>query len=306
MPSILIFDDAAYVEPKQSEKDALINEIQAGDYRLSYSSLAAFSISPRNFIAYKLQERKSSPAMLLGEVVHCKVLEPDKFTDRFKPAPNVNAATVEGKNVWAGIFEEMTGAQLERNKQGNPVLPKLSEMIAAIKEKTGITVLPGAINEAADFRARMLIKNRACRFVIDKITQVEIPVSCEFAGIKFSGRVDGRSKGIIVDIKNMPDATIRKAEYTIKERKMSWQAAIYSKAVSDNVGYYILAVDGNGETSAHKLSERYIELAETQILECIDKFKSLIEESFFDRSVWDMSQDFWLRSENNPFGVNVI
>ena len=39
----------------------------------------------------------STPAMILGELVHCMVLEPEKVPERYFIAPNVNGATKEGK-----------------------------------------------------------------------------------------------------------------------------------------------------------------------------------------------------------------
>ena len=50
-----LFEDG-YIEPKAEEKAALIAELQSGNYKLSFSSLSAFAVSPRAFIAYKLQE----------------------------------------------------------------------------------------------------------------------------------------------------------------------------------------------------------------------------------------------------------
>jgi hypothetical protein len=44
-----------YVEPKAEEKAAVIAKLQSGDFTLSFSSLEAFSRSPRQFIAYKVK-----------------------------------------------------------------------------------------------------------------------------------------------------------------------------------------------------------------------------------------------------------
>jgi len=316
---VLSVFDEVYIEPKQAEKDALIDKLQSGEFTLSYSSLSAFTVSPRNFIAYKLQEQKTTPAMIMGEAVHCKVLEPDEFSKRYYIAPTVDASTVAGKKIWADIYEKFTGEELPVNKQGNQVVPKIADIIDAVKRATkvvdesgktvshGIIVLPGKSNEEADFRARMLVKNAACRYIIDQITQTESKVEFEFAGIQFTGRVDGYGPPLIMDIKNMPDAQLRPANFTIMARKMYWQAFAYSLGMPDaQRDCYILAVDGNGETSAHCFARRHFEKAQIEMQEYCDQFKQVIEESFFNRSVWDMSQDFWLRNDKNPFGVNYL
>lgn len=315
----LLFEDT-YIEPKQEEKDELIDKLQGGDFTLSYSSLHAFSISPRNFISYKLQEKKTTPAMILGEAIHCKILEPDAFKDRYYIAPEVNAATSEGKNTWAKIYIDLTGNDLPLNKAGNYVIPKIADLIAAIKNyttqvdketgktiKEGITVLPGSVNKEAEFRARMLIRNTATRWVIDQITQTEQHISFTFSGIRFTGRIDGSGRSMIADIKNMPDATLFAATQTIMRRKMYWQAFCYDTGLEGPPrDCYILAVDGNGETSPHLFHQRHKEKAEREMAEYCNKFKDLIADSFFDRSVWDQSQEYWLKTEHNPIGINFL
>lgn len=312
-----VFDE--YEEPKQAEKDALIDKLINGDFSLSYSSLAAFSVSPRAFIAYKLKERKTTKSMILGEAVHCKVLEPDMFGERYVIAPDVDGTTVAGKNAWAELYMKLTGDELPTNKQGNYVIPKQELLIEQVKELTkkvdsetgkvlfdGITILPATVNKEADFRARMLVTNGATRHVINMITGTELVIRYEFAGIKFTGRIDGKGAGMICDIKNMPDATLRAAKYQIMARKMHWQAFGYNRAYEEDCRCYILAVDGNGETSAHLFDNKHLERAEVEISEYCRLFLDLVADSVFDRTVWDASQDFWLRNEYNQFGINQL
>ena len=69
---------------------------------------------------------------------------------------------------------------------------------------------------------------------------------------------------------------------------------------------YIACVDGNGEVSVHQISERQLEQAEVEVNEYVDKFKDTAMAGMFDPSVWDQSQDFWLRTEENPYGINMV
>lgn len=306
-----------FVEPKQAGKDALIAKLSAGDYSLSFSALTAFAVSPYAFICYKVQEWKQTPAMLMGEVVHCRLLEPDEFSKRYRIAPNVSASTTEGKAVWAEIYEEMTGDTLPRNKVGNPVLPKIEDLIDLIKQATtekdkdgkvikpGITVIPGEVGEEGDFRARRLLKNSASRHIIDQLTQTELAVEFELSGVKIRGRVDGCSDRIIMDIKNVVNAELHVAAYAIKSRKLHWQAWAYSQATGIR-NYYVCCVDGKGEVSVHKISERMLDQAEVEITEYVERFKDLAFEGNFDPSVWEQSQDFWMKTSENPFGINFM
>ncbi len=306
-PSAPFAELEAFVEPKAEERAELIERLQRWDFSLSFSSLSKFAVSPYAFIAYKLQERKETPAMLLGNVVHCRLLEPDRFQDLYRIAPTVNAATADGKNAWGEIYEQMTGTELARNKQGNVVLPKLETVIAEIKAATGITVIPGRIAEDGDFRARRLLQNRASRWVIDQIGQTEHFLEMDLGGIRFTGRIDGLGEGMVMDIKNMPSAELRAATYQIKARRLHWQAWAYLKATGRKK-YYVTCVDGNGEVSVHLIPERMIEQAEIEVLEYIDRFKDAVVQSslFPEQDIWASSQDFWLTTNENPQGINII
>lgn len=139
--------------------------------------------------------------------------------------------------------------------------------------------------------------------MIDQLTQTEEAVEIMVAGVKIRGRVDGRSESIILDIKNVVNAELHAAAYAIKSRKLHWQAWIYSEALGIR-NYYISCVDGRGEVSVHKISEKQIDQAEIEIHEYVERFKDLAVAGMFDPTVWDQSQDFWLQTEQNPFGIN--
>lgn len=303
MEAIDIFEDG-YVEPKAEEKAALIAKLQSGEYTLSFSSLTAFAISPAAFIAYKLQESKTTDAMLLGELVHCLVLEPEKAKERYFIAPNVNAATSDGKNEWAKIYMDFLSVDLPQNKQGNYQIPKIADIIAEVKNETGTTIIPHSVNELAKFRARKLVSNRACRAVLNKVDYTERKIEFEFSGLKFRGVIDAGGHRVIADLKNMPDATYQKATGAIWGRRLHWQAFGYDSAIGGGNTCYILAVDGNGETSVHAFHQTHLDWAEKQMKEYVYKFKSCVAESLFDPEIWSMSQDFWLRSELNEHGIN--
>lgn len=298
--------ETEYIEPKQEEKDALIAQLIAGDFKLSFSSLYAFSVSPREFIRYKLQsnklqqDRAKTPAMLLGEAVHCLVLEPDQFAKRFFVAPDVNAATKEGKAEWAKIYGDFVGEV--------PADAKLTkgQIIEAVKLATGVQVLDGKTFQSAEMRARQLRGNRASAHILNQIEITETKIECVIEGIIFRGIIDGYSghANIIADVKNMPDATWDRAAGAIWGRKLHWQAHIYDKAKGYGHRCYILAVDPNGEVSVHGFSENHLLSAGRQIKTYLNRFKECIFLSQTTPSIWDSSQEFWLQSEFNEYGIN--
>lgn len=295
-----IFDDSAYIEPKAEEKAQLIAELQSGDFTLSFSSISEFKKSPRAFIAYKVKESKDTPATLLGSAVHCLVLEYEKYAEKYFIAPDVDGSTKEGKDAWKKIYADFVC------EPGDKFKMKQSDIIAAVKESTGTTVLNAKIDKQAKFRARSVLKNKACRYVLDQITYTEKAVNWEFEGIKFRGFIDAGGPGIIADLKNMPDATLFKAQNTVYSRGLNLQAFGYDRSQGGGNACHILAVDGNGETSVHCFSDRNLWSAEKQLQNLCYHFKRAILESMFDPTVWDASQEFWIESDMNPNGINYL
>jgi hypothetical protein len=292
--------ETEYVEPKQEQKDALIAQLIAGDFKLSFSALHAFSVSPREFIRYKLQERVTTPAMLLGKAVHCLVLEPDEFDKRFFVMPDVSASTKEGKAEWAKIYSKFVGEI--------PADAKFTkgEIIEAVKEAVGVQVLDAKTAKSAEMRARQLRNNRASAHILNQLEVTETKVECVIDGISFRGIIDGYSEhaNIIADVKIMPNATWDKAAGAIWGRKLHWQAHIYDKAKGYGHRCYILAVDPMGEVSVHGFSENHLLAAGRQITSYLNRFKECIFLSQTTPGIWDSSQEFWLQSDFNEYGIN--
>lgn len=311
----MIFDYSElldYVEPKESEIQAVIDSLHRDDFTLSYSSISAFGISPRAFIAYKVRERKETDAMLLGTIVHCLILEPDTFALRYVVGPNVDASTADGKNDWAKFGMKHRLPEFEKNKAGNYVIPKLDVLKSEIEAVSGFKVITGKMYEEAQFRARCAVKNGAFQFVLSRITQTEVDtpegftISVGPSNYRFKGRIDGQGEGIRMDIKNVRDASRHAAARTIQYGGMAMQAYIYEQAygVAD---YYICCIDATGETSVHRLSRKMILDAGDQLAGdggLLTVFERAISDSFDRPSVWAESQDFWLRSQENPFGIH--
>jgi hypothetical protein len=311
MESSTIFDYSElldYVEPKESEIRAVIESLHRDDFTLSYSSISAFAISPRAFIAYKVKERKETDAMLLGTVVHCLILEADTFASRYVVGPNVNALTLEGKEAWAE-FALSKGVDVPVNEKGKYVLPKLDDLKAEIKAASGVQVITGKMYEDAHFRVRCAVKNSAFQFVLSSITQTEVDtpegftISVGPSNYRFKGRIDGQGEGVRMDIKNVRSAQRHDAARAIQYGGMALQAYIYEQAYGV-AEYYICCIDATGETSVHRLSRKMILDAGEQLEGLLTAFERAISDSFDRPEIWTQSQDFWLRSGDNPFGIH--
>lgn len=293
--------ESDYVEPNAEAKAALIKELQEGNFTLSFSALSAFAESPRQFIAYKLRERVTTPAMILGEAVHCLVLEPEEFNKRFYIAPDVNAATKDGRAAWVKMHEDFLGP-MENEKM------KKGEIVDAIYNASKVRIIDAKIYANAEMRARQIITNKASAFVLSKIESTELKVTTEIEGIKFRGVIDayGETEKVIADIKNVPDATWTAAQRMVWTRALHWQAYIYDRSKDGGHDCYIIAVDPLGEVSVHGFAEHHLVKASREIGEYITRFKECIFLSHTEPEIWDSSQEFWLTSAFNPYGINYL
>jgi hypothetical protein len=275
-------------------KQELIDKLSEGDYKLSFSALSAFAVSPRNFIAYKLQERAPTKAMILGEALHVAILQPHLFNILYVSGPEVDATTKEGKKAWLDFLAQHTGIEAEKMT--------VAEIKQKVKEASKVTILEKAAIEELKRKQDAVLNNFVCKSFLDRleVAEVDIP-EVIINDITFRGRVDGLGDDFIIDLKNVPNAQIKRAENEIRGRRLHWQGFIYSYAYDMMKAPYILAVDDDGETSVHKFSNYQLDEAERQIMKLTDAFKRRCFEGSFDPRVWDSSQDFW-----TPDGINLI
>jgi hypothetical protein len=275
-------------------KQELIDKLSEGDYKLSFSALSAFAVSPRNFIAYKLQERAPTKAMILGEALHVAILQPHLFNILYVSGPEVDATTKEGKKAWLDFLAQHTGIEAEKMT--------VAEIKQKVKEASKVTILEKAAIEELKRKQDAVLNNFVCKSFLDRLQVAEVDMpEVIINDIAFRGRVDGLGDDFIIDLKNVPNAQIKRAENEIRGRRLHWQGFIYSYAYDMLKAPYILAVDDDGETSVHKFSNYQLDEAERQIMKLTDAFKRRCFEGSFDPRVWDSSQDFWSQD-----GINLI
>lgn len=273
-------------------KQQLISNIARGDIRLSFTSLEKFSISPKAFINYKLAKFEQTEAMLLGQLVHMMVLEPDKVSTYFVEAPEVNGATKEGKAVWHELY-----CQYVEQVPAEGFKMTIADIQTAITASTGVSVLSAKTFQAARLRADAILENRVALQYIQGEAEVKLPEGFELFGLPFSGRADlvNFEDCYIMDIKTMADATRNNAAREIVKKKYHWQAAIYMEAFGIN-DFGFVCVDGNGEVSVHALSEGMKNQALAEMRFYCERFKEAVQKP----ELFNQSQEFYTG------GVNLI
>jgi len=153
---------------------------------ISHSRLEMFRKNPalyKKTYVDKVVVRESSPAMILGSLVHCMLLEPEKVEQRFSVAPVCDKRTKAGKETWdefkSGLAEGVEIITHDDVEQAN-------RMIAAIHENSS----------SGYFQSPTVVKEK------DILTTIDFDGGSQVQ-IKFVPDMYCPEKGFLVDLKTV-------------------------------------------------------------------------------------------------------
>lgn len=264
MIDVLIEQEVEKLASEESQREdklnALIGRIERREEILSHSSFNEFCKSPLHFIRYKLREKVTTPAMLFGSMVHCLVLEPDEFANRYFIAPVCDRRTKQGKLTWANALEQA----------GNKEMVKGEDYEKALKIKNRI------------------YQNGASRWVMDNITHTEVSTDWDFGGYRWRGHIDGMGESIMVDLKKVVDASPRKVEHLIKYERYGRQPVHYLRSKGNRHEFYFIAFDDKANISVHRMTKGALSVER----EAIDFYMNKFQYCAF-KGYWGQSYDFY-------------
>lgn len=181
---------------------------------LNYSGAKQILRSPLHYQAFLNEEKKDTPALRMGRLVHLASLQYDVFQAEVHVGPDVDKRSKEWKEFKAGIADGVDIITADENAQ-----------ITAIAKS-----------------ARGAIQNL-------KLTDCEMEQSVEshYHGINIKGRPDLVGKNpegetVVVDVKTTTDASIEQFAKDVASYKYHLQAAFYLEMTSAKK-FYIVAVE---------------------------------------------------------------
>lgn len=184
---------------------------------LNWSSLKAMASSPLLYAWRQEHPRPDSPAMALGRAVHCAVLEPAAFGDRYVVRPaGLDGRTKEGK-AWAADARE----------RGLEVL--------SADDGATVTACSSAVHDHD--AARGLLEG--CLY--------EQGLTWALDGIACKGRLDALDRGSVVDLKTCRDmgSFARDFARMSYHGQLAWylDGARAAGAVDDDAQAFVVAVE---------------------------------------------------------------
>lgn len=258
------------VSSRQLHIDRIVNGLMSHKDHLSYSSISSFKNSPRKFIDYKMGVKDETDAMLYGSMLHCLVLEPDDFYNRYHIIDDTEKCNEIGgaKPRATKVYKEWY--QIAIQEAGQKKIVETNDYYAARTAASNVT------------------NNRASAKILQMATQREKPLDWEYKNFKFKGFIDGDGEAAIFDLKSCPDASPQKFQREIMNRGYYMQAAMYLCGLGQVKDSYIIAVDRMNGVSVHKLENKLVEHGASEYNEILDKFNHCILTDAFDQS-----HDFW-------------
>jgi len=270
-------EEVVIIQDFKQKLDQLIDDLMTGKKLLSFSSLKKFRDTPIDFVNYVLQKPEQTEAMFLGTVIHCLVLEPEKFDERYTVMDDTaKVAEIGGGNPRNTNLYKEWKANFLANVKGTVITIKIHEQAKAI--------------------ANNIMFNRAAKKIISLCPEREKYIEWQYKNFGFRGYIDLNGQKLKADLKLVPDASPRKAQRTIIDRWIYGQAAMYLTEEGVKVPFYIIAFDRKGGVSVHKLDKSLIDHGLEEYETVVDKFNEcLIKENF------NQSYDFWAESWDGIF-----
>ncbi len=242
----------------------------------SNSSLGWLYKSPRY---YKWMKDTGGPeptaAMNEGSVVHCLILEPDEFDNRYwvfdkeeRPDRSKTMSAKDNKE-WAAALEAQNDGKEKITKEQYLNLQNVAQEVMFVA---------GDLIEAA--------------------TEKEKVVLWKKSGIDMKAKIDGWHEDFLFDIKTTTNASVEAFQ-----RKAFWeyqyhrQAAVYLDGASDGMflddkDFYFIAAEKSPPylVSVHKVSSHMVGLGMNQYIELLELLKECREKDYWPHTITKINE----------------
>lgn len=279
---------------QESEYIALLERIRNKEEKLSFSSLKEFGKSPREFIQYKLKDKKPpNEGMIFGSICDFYLTTPDEdFNKKFviiDKAPSSDNQKAFCEAMFAGKTKEEAFDANYKRGSAEAVYDSMKEYIEG--HLSGKTICTSAQIDRAKLVVENLKKSELVMTLLDSCHKFQNKLEWEDDGFKFIGFTDAEGQGVIVDAKySGKGADPDSFERQIKKMKYYLQAAMYCQAAGyDGIPeFYFIIYDKNLNFTVAKVDYSYILYGIKEYEYLLSKFKQCIKEN-----QWSASYNFF-------------
>jgi len=277
-------------EEKPSEYIELLKRLQSKQESLSYSSLKAFSKSPRNFIQYKLKPRTAqTESQIFGSLCDCFLTTPDKIDETFVVINSIPTSENQigfCKDMANGLSKEDAYANNYKTGGVDKVWVAVGNYVEAIK--SGKLVCTQQMYDEAFKIIENLKKSELVMQYIDSCNVFQNKREWTYSGWKFKGFTDAEGTRLIIDFKFSKDADPDKFERDIVNYDYFMQMGMYAESDSSLPECYFIVYDKSLNFSVIKLDYTFLNYG-------VRKYKYLVAklEDCIKNNRWSESYNFW-------------
>lgn len=203
-----------------------MNDLDYGAVKaVNWSSLKHMSVSPRMFRYRLTHPEPRKPAWVLGGAIHCIVIEPEKFADRYV---TLDAETIDAVAPGRGLKEGKALVE-EHPEWGTAAMTSAEYQAAcvalAFPGKEQLTERQRAICIAARDAVR---EHRTARELLRGGCAEEVVTWTDgYTGLAAKGRIDYLRPDLVIDLKSSRDPTPAKFERDAVNYGYAAQVAFY-------------------------------------------------------------------------------
>jgi hypothetical protein len=246
---------------------------------LSFTGLKILSQkSPAHYRAHVESPKEPTPAMLLGQAVHCAVLEPVLFAATYAVAPKVDKRTKLGKETFA-VFESENRGKIILDAEDAEQVKAIQEAVRSHPQASQI--LKGGVAENSAFWT-------------DPTTGALCKVRPDYLRV---------NDGLIVDLKTTEDASPRGFERSIMQYMYHVQTAFYCEGLTQVTGkpftefvHIVVEKQAPYAVALYVLDDASIEKAREQMQDGLRKYAECLKTNQwpgYDSEIQPMSLPSW-------------
>lgn len=188
---------------------------------LNYSGAKQILRSPAHYQHWLTAERKETPALLIGRLVHTAIMLPKEFNNKVHELPECDRRTKEGK----AIYEQFVASV---GKDDDVITSEQMQTITSIAN-SGITAL-----------ATLGLQG-------EPYTKIECSITKPYRDIIIKGRpdlvtIDKEGKTVVVDFKTTQDASARAFARDIVNYEYHIQNAFYNE-LNNSTRFIFIAIE---------------------------------------------------------------
>lgn len=244
---------------------------------ISASVIKDFMVSPLYWKESKGVEEKDTKPKTIGSALHCFILEPHLYSQKFVVLPKLDLRTNKGKELFAELKTNYPNA-LFINEEESELIKRMSDSF--FKNKEAVQLLENAEKEV-DY------------YSVDEKT-----------GLKIKGRIDiNPTYNVVADIKTCEDSSEKKFLYDLMKRNMHIQASHYlSLTKKDNFIFIAMEKKIPYTVSLFAIDESFINQANQERRMLLDLIKWTFDNDYYcNYYEWELLKSLYKSDELHLF-----